>query len=108
MRWDIILPVAIAILFVVLVVALLHRAVRVAIVAVILAVILPIMVTILCGEGEDYVARFSSLFTPAIEQKINDGYRDYSELEKNDPVLDLDGVNDALEGLWDTAREKIG
>ena len=107
MNWNVFIAIAAVVLVVLLVVALIHRAIRLAIVLALLAVLVPASLTILSGDGADYIARFAGLFAPAIEQKINDGYRDYSEREKENPVLDREATQNALDELWDSAKGKL-
>lgn len=107
MNWGIVLSISLAILLALIIFGILHRAFRVVVVAVVLAILVPICVTIMCGEGETYVARFASLFSPRIEQQINDGYHDFSEAEKKNPVLDSDGMHDAFNDLWNAAKDKV-
>lgn len=101
------MPVVVALLVVLLIVAIIRRAFRVAIVAVILAFLIPACTAIMCGEGEGYIDRFSSLFTPTIEQTIKDGYQDFAEKEKENPILDKGQVDSALEDLWNAAKDKV-
>lgn len=107
MNWNYFVAIAAVILLVLLVIAIIHRAIRLAIVLALLAVLVPASLTILSGDGADYIARFASLFSPAIEQKINNGYQDYSEQEKANPVLDREATQEALDKLWDSAKGKL-
>lgn len=106
-NWGIVLPIVVIVLIVLLVIAIFARLFRVAVVAVILAILVPITVTILCGEGEDYISKFSSLFAPEIEQSINDSYKDYSEKEKENPVISSEGFDKAVDDLWTSAKGSL-
>lgn len=107
MNWNIVLPIAMAILLVIVIVAIFQRAFRVVIAAVFLSIAIPVGVAIMSGDGADYISRFASLFTPAIEQQINDGYHDFSVTEKENPVLDKEATQDAFAQLWDMAKDKV-
>lgn len=74
---------------------------RIIIVLAILFFLAPTLCTILWGDGEAYVAMVASLFSPRIEQQINDGYAYYHSI--NDPVIDLDQINEYL----DMAKDRI-
>jgi len=91
--------------------SLVARLFRVGITLIALAVILPILCTILWGDGEAYVSKFASIFTPEIEEQITEGYRCYKEQDSKDPILDyeqveeyagsaMDRVKDAFSGLF--------
>lgn len=110
MDWKIIMPVAIAVFLAILVFAIIHRAFRIIIVAIILSMLIPAGFAIMSGNGADYISGFASLFSPSIEQQIKDGYQDFSEKEKQDPVLNGDiaeDTKDALSELWDVAKDKV-
>lgn len=93
---DYVIPILI-LLAVCLVVAILMRVTRVIITLVALLIIVPILCTVLWGDGTDYVSKFASIFTPQIEQDINDGYQIYKEENANHPVVDMDQVNEYVE-----------
>lgn len=112
--WSNVIVIVIGILIALIVAALVLRLFRVAVVFLILAVVVPVAITILCGDGETYVAKFSSLFSPSIETQINEAYQDYSEKEKSDPIISQEGLSDAADELWsgvksvfETSQDKI-
>lgn len=107
MRWDIILPIVIALLVAFAIVAVARRAFRLVFVAIALAILIPAATAIMCGEGESYIDKFSSLFAPAVQQTIKDGYQDYAQKEKENPILDRDGINSALDDLWNATKDKV-
>ena len=73
-----------------LVLSVLFHMPRAAIVFLIMLITVPMLCTIMWGDGSRYVARVASLFTPELEQQINDGYRVYHDANAEDPVVDLD------------------
>lgn len=106
-NWSVVMPVVIGVLIAILIFAIIKRALRVVIAVLIIAFLFPVVVTVLSGEGETYVEKFSSLFAPDIEQGINDAYQDFAEAEKRNPVISGPGVKTALQDLWDAAKGKI-
>lgn len=106
-NWDVIMPVVIAILIALLIFAIFKRALRVVVAVLLIALIFPVAVTILCGEGEGYVEKFASLFSPKIGQGIMDFYKGFAEDEKKDPVISEMGINTAFQNLWDKAKDAV-
>lgn len=90
---DYVIPILI-LLVICLVVAILMRITRVIVMVAALIIIVPIFCTILWGDGTDYVSKFASVFTPQIEQDINDGYQIYKEENEKNPVVDMDQLDE--------------
>lgn len=90
-----------------LVVAVVMRLTRFIITIVALIIIIPILFTVLWGDGEDYVSKFASIFSPQIEQEINEGYQFYKEQDRQDPVVDLDQLEEYANHAIDSAKGAI-
>lgn len=90
---DYVIPILI-LLVICLVVAILMRIARVIVTVAALIIIVPIFCTILWGDGTDYVSKFASVFTPQIEQDINDGYQMYKKENEKNPVVDMDQLDE--------------
>lgn len=103
---DYVIPILI-LLAVCLAVAILMRVTRVIITLVALLIIVPILCTVLWGDGTDYVSKFASIFTPQIEQDINDGYQIYKEENANRPVVDMDQVHEYVEQAKNAASDWV-
>lgn len=99
--------VCIVVLVIILIVSIVTRLFRLAAVILVLILVIPPTISILCGNGAGYVEKISSFFTPEIQEQINDTYQDYSEREKQDPVLNEQGVQDALGDLWEKTKEIV-
>lgn len=65
---------------------------RIIVILAILFILTPTLCTIMWGDGEAYVAKVAKLFSPEIEQQINDGYAFYHNAD--DPVVNLDQLNE--------------
>lgn len=87
-----------------LVLSVLFHMSRAAIVFLIMLITVPMLCTIMWGDGSRYVARVASLFTPEIEQQINDGYRVYHDANAEDPVVDLDQIESYLDKVKGTVK----
>ncbi|WP_289026357.1 hypothetical protein [uncultured Flavonifractor sp.] len=99
---HIILIVILVILAVCLVFAILFRLIRIAVVVVGLIILVPILCTIMWGDGTGYVSKFASIFSPEIEESINDGYETYRDQNAEDPIVDMDQMDDWFETAGDT------
>jgi len=97
------------ILIVAMVIMFLMKLFQFALVAAALIFIVPILVTVTWGDGSEYVSKFASIFTPNIEQTINDGYQYYREENEKNPVVDVEQLEkyaeDAKEYLADKAED---
>lgn len=82
------------ILVVLLVVAIFLRLIRIAIALGVIIILVPILCTIMWGDGTDYVSKIASIFTPEIEENINDGYQEYRDKNAEDPVVDMDQLEE--------------
>lgn len=99
--------VCLVILAVILIGAVIARLFRLAAVILVLAFLVPILISIMSGNGATRVEKISSIFTPEIQQQINETYKEYSELEKEDPVLDEEGFKEALGDLWEKTKDSV-
>lgn len=102
---DKIVLIALGLLVVCLIVAVLMRITRVIITLALLILIVPIICTVLWGNGDSYVSKFASLFTPDIEQNINDSYHYYREQNEKDPVVDMDQLVEYADQVKDLFKK---
>lgn len=79
---------------------------RATVVLVILIITVPMLCTIMWGDGTKYVAKIASLFTPELEQQINDGYRMYHDANAADPVVDIEQLESYMDQFNNTAKEE--
>ena len=87
--------------------AVVTRLFRVGITLLGLAIILPILCSVLWGDGDVYVSKFASIFTPELEQQITDGYRFYKEQDSKDPILDYGQVEEYADGALSRIKNAI-
>lgn len=87
-----ILIVAVVVLALCLVCAIVLRMIKAIAIFAVLLVLVPTLCTIMWGDGHAYVSRFASLFTPEIEQQINDGYQTYFDANAEHPIVDFDDL----------------
>lgn len=87
--------------------AVVSRLFRVGITLLGLAIILPILCAVLWGDGDAYVSKFASIFTPELEQQITDGYHFYKEQDSKDPILDYDQVEEYADGALSRIKNAI-
>lgn len=87
--------------------AVVTRLFRVGITLLGLAIILPILCAVLWGDGDAYVSKFASIFTPELEQQITDGYHFYKEQDSKDPILDYDQVEEYADGALSRIKNAI-
>lgn len=87
--------------------AVITRLFRVGITLISLAIILPILCTILWGDGDTYVSKFASIFTPELEEQITEGYHFYKEQDRKDPVVDYDQVEEYADVAFSKIKEAI-
>ena len=87
--------------------AVVTRLFRVGITLLDLAIILPILCAVLWGDGDAYVSKFASIFTPELEQQITDGYHFYKEQDSKDPILDYGQVEEYADGALSRIKNAI-
>lgn len=87
--------------------AVVTRLFRVGITLLGLAIILPILCAVLWGDGDAYVSKFASIFTPELEQQITDGYHFYKEQDSKDPILDYGQVEEYADGALSRIKNAI-
>lgn len=91
-----------------LIVAIFMRIVRFIIIICALIIIIPVLFTVLWGDGETYVSKFASLFSPQMEEEINTGYQFYKETDQQDPVVDLDQIKEYGKNAADSIKNAAG
>lgn len=99
--------VAVILMVICLVLSVIFHMPRAAFTFVILLVFVPVLCTIMWGDGQKYVAKVASLFTPEIEQSINEGYGIYHDANAQDPVVDLDQVQAYIDGVKGAAKDEV-
>lgn len=90
-----------------LIISIIFRLVRVALVLGAMIIIVPILCTIMWGDGTNFVSKFASLFTPEIEQSINDGYVQYRDQNAKDPIVDLDQWDQYFQDAQQAVKDKF-
>lgn len=104
-NWGAIMTIVVIVLLVVLVIAIIGKLFKIALAIGAVIILFPILTTILWGDGATYVEKFASLFNPEIGSKIEQGYEYYREKDSEDPIVDLDKVNDTATDIFDSAKD---
>lgn len=104
----VIFMIVMAILIVAMVVMLLMKLFQFALAVAACVIIVPILVTITWGDGSEYVSKFAAIFTPNIEETINDGYQYYREENEKDPVVDVEQLEEYADEAKEYLADKAG
>ena len=104
----IIFIVVMVVLIVALIVLLLSKMFQFAIAVAVCLIVVPMLVTITWGDGSEYVSKFAAIFTPGIEESINEGYQYYREENEKDPVVDVDQLEEYANEAKDYLADKAG
>lgn len=98
-----ILAVILVLLALCLLVSVIMRLTRYIVIFLLLFVIVSTACTITWGDGSAYVSKFASLFSPQVEDQINDGYQFYRAQNEQDPLVDTGQIenyaNEALNAI---------
>lgn len=87
-----ILAVILVLLALCLLVSIIMRLTRCIVLFLLLLILVSAAYTITWGDGSAYVSKFASLFSPQIEEQINDGYRFYRAQSSQEPIIDTNQI----------------
>jgi len=99
------LPILIVLLVVCLAVSIVMRLIRFIVVFAFLLVFIPAVCTVMWGDGGEYVSKFAAMFTPEVEETINNGYQAYHQANAEDPVVDIDQLEEYASIAANTVRD---